>query len=406
MTHAVDVGRAEVERLAAPERARDRRPAECQPILGHLAVHHGDGATGEVVVVKAGVVVVHPADQPDRDVVVAAQLFVVALVRCVAHEVLPHLRVCRQIADERLQGGAVELVHTQCSGLVTKMACCAAAAERRESHRRDHRPVRAVEQPVDADHAQHRVDRERTVGGRVEVRQRIVHRAGRAAARGQPLGVQRREPGQHREHHAQPRVRRPPPLRPRVPGGGHLRDIGGQRRKPRGRAGRGAGMDEERRVARRKPLERGPESSRAPLARRGRPPAPTRRRRPRPGARPLAPAPGRRARALPTARTARPVRARRCGSRRAAPRPPAATRCPAGSTARSGRAADRRRRPAPPARPGHARAGRRRRRRVAREFERPARRRGAATGEGPCAAPGRRAGHPARGAGGCRRGAR
>ena len=75
---------------------------------------------------KAGVVVVHPADQPDRDVVVAAQLLVVALVGRVAHEVRPAIRVVRQVADEALERGAVEGVHTRRSGLETPMACSAA----------------------------------------------------------------------------------------------------------------------------------------------------------------------------------------------------------------------------------------------------------------------------------------
>ena len=285
------------------------------------------------------------------------------------------------------------------------MACCAAAAERRERHRRDHRPVRAVEQPVDADHAQHRVDRARAVGGGVEVRQRIVDRVGRAAARGQPLGVQRREPGEHREHDAQARVRRPPPLRPRVPGDGHLGDIGGQRRKPRGRAGRRAGMDEERGVARRKTLERRAECLEARVPGEGARRHATRRRRPRPGARRPAPAPGRRARSPPHSSKGAPSsstpvwKSSSSASASGSHSMPSGldgairTRCRPSAAASAARS------------PGHARAGRTAPARRPRARA-PTRRRGAAIGEGPCAAPGRRAGHPARGAGGCRRGAR
>ena len=99
--------------VAALEGARDRRPAEREPVLGHLALDHRDGPAGKVVVVEARVVVVHPADQPDRDVVVAAQLLVVALVRRVLHEVLPHRGIGGQVTDEGLQGGAVELTHSE-----------------------------------------------------------------------------------------------------------------------------------------------------------------------------------------------------------------------------------------------------------------------------------------------------
>ena len=45
---------------------------------------HADRAGREVVVVVAGVVVVHPADQPDRDVLVAVELDVGARVGAVA----------------------------------------------------------------------------------------------------------------------------------------------------------------------------------------------------------------------------------------------------------------------------------------------------------------------------------
>src|SRR4051794_22017303 len=123
----MDVGGAEVERLALAERACDRRTTQCEAVLGDLALHDRDRPAGQVVVVEARVLFVHPTDQPHRDVVVAAQLLVVPLVGRVLHEVLPHRRVGGEVADEGLQGGAVELIHTKRSGLVTKMACSAAA---------------------------------------------------------------------------------------------------------------------------------------------------------------------------------------------------------------------------------------------------------------------------------------
>ena len=80
------------------------------------------------------------------------------------------------------------------------------------------------------------------------------------AASGEALGVQRREPGEHGEHHAQPRVPRPAEGGPRVPGRAHLRHVVGHRRPPARRGGaarRRAGMDEERRVARLEAVEQG-----------------------------------------------------------------------------------------------------------------------------------------------------
>ncbi len=111
----------------APKLRVTARTSECETVLRDLALHDRDRPAGQVVVVEAGVLVVHPTDQPHRDVVVAAQLLVVPLVGRVLHEVLPDRRVGGQVADEGLQGGAVQLIHTKRSGLVTKRACSAAA---------------------------------------------------------------------------------------------------------------------------------------------------------------------------------------------------------------------------------------------------------------------------------------
>ena len=68
---------------------------------------------------------------------------------------------------------------------------------------------RSRDELVDADLAQHRVDGPLAVGGDVEEDAGIAR--GRAAAGDQPLAVQRRQAGEHREAHAQARVRGPAP---------------------------------------------------------------------------------------------------------------------------------------------------------------------------------------------------
>ena len=61
------------------------------------------------MVVEAGVVVVHPADQPDGDVVVAQQLLVDARARIVGDEVTPQLGTAGEPRDVALELGAVEV---------------------------------------------------------------------------------------------------------------------------------------------------------------------------------------------------------------------------------------------------------------------------------------------------------
>jgi hypothetical protein len=104
---AVDVGRAEGERLAGLGDALGRLAADDQALLPHGAGGNADRARGEVVVVEAGVVVVHPADQPDGDVLVTVQLDVGAGVGAVGDEVLPRLGAGGDIGDE---GGELVLV--------------------------------------------------------------------------------------------------------------------------------------------------------------------------------------------------------------------------------------------------------------------------------------------------------
>jgi hypothetical protein len=70
VAHAVDVGGGEVKALGGPKNTIARRTVDREALLAHASSHHGDGARGHVVVVKAGVVVVHPADQPRGQMVV------------------------------------------------------------------------------------------------------------------------------------------------------------------------------------------------------------------------------------------------------------------------------------------------------------------------------------------------
>ena len=107
MADAVDVGSPEVERLAMHEPARHRRTTEHEPFLGHLAADHGHGAGGQVVIVEAGVVIVHPADQPDRELVVAQQLLVDAALGVVLDEMRPARRLLREAPHDRDELGPV-----------------------------------------------------------------------------------------------------------------------------------------------------------------------------------------------------------------------------------------------------------------------------------------------------------
>src|SRR3954453_21234059 len=102
-------------------------PAPGQAILGHAALDHRHGAGGQVVVVEAGVVIVHPADQPDRKAVVAVQLLVVPALRVVAHAVRPRGGVGGEAADDGLELGRGQLGHRKRSGLATAIACSAAS---------------------------------------------------------------------------------------------------------------------------------------------------------------------------------------------------------------------------------------------------------------------------------------
>ena len=84
----------------ASDDARGRRRAEHEPVLADAARDDGHRAGGDVVVVEAGVLLVHPADQPGGDVVVAQQLRVAARRAVVLDEVRPQLRAGSRGPDE------------------------------------------------------------------------------------------------------------------------------------------------------------------------------------------------------------------------------------------------------------------------------------------------------------------
>ena len=87
-----------------------RGPAERQALLEYPAGDDGDRAGRQLVVVEAGVLLLAPADQPDRDVVVARELLVAPLLGVVLDEVLPGVRPDRDVADELQQFGLREVV--------------------------------------------------------------------------------------------------------------------------------------------------------------------------------------------------------------------------------------------------------------------------------------------------------
>ena len=68
---AVDVRGREMEALAGRERSIARRSADREALLVHASADDRHGTRRRVVVVKAGVVIVHPADQPSAQVIVA-----------------------------------------------------------------------------------------------------------------------------------------------------------------------------------------------------------------------------------------------------------------------------------------------------------------------------------------------
>ena len=196
------------------------------------------------MVVEAGVVVVHPADKPDGEVVVAQQLLVDARARIVGDEVTPQLATAGEPRDERSSSGPSRSrpaarsimpppAHARPrraagrAGLAVRSAAVAALPSRLGDGV-DDRAVRAVDERVDAGHADDGVQRARPVGrGVVEGAEgRAPPTPGRRARRGAPHAEARRRPARRRRRAAAgaPRVpSRRRPARPRAAARGSRR---------------------------------------------------------------------------------------------------------------------------------------------------------------------------------------
>ena len=196
------------------------------------------------MVVEAGVVALHPADQPDRQVLVQHELLEAALLRAVAHQGPPQPGAGGEGGDHRTQlvarQIALEVVDRHAasswrSGSAMRAPFSAAATAQSGLGQRaglDQRPVRAVGELAHPDHAPDGLRRARPVRGGLVVQAGVGHARGGAAARGEALDVQRRGAGEQREHDAQLRVVQAADGHEGVPGGVHLRHVGGQRGPP------------------------------------------------------------------------------------------------------------------------------------------------------------------------------
>jgi hypothetical protein len=94
---------AKWNRLAGGERATARLAADRQALLAHAPADNSNSASGDVVVVEAGVVILHPADQPRGEMLVAAELLVDALAGLMTDGVDPQLWTVGQLAHEVLE---------------------------------------------------------------------------------------------------------------------------------------------------------------------------------------------------------------------------------------------------------------------------------------------------------------
>src|ERR1700730_688986 len=101
--------------LTGCEKSATRLAVECEALLAHLSADHRDGTGGRVMVVTAGVVSVHPADQPRAQVIVEEQLLVAAPCPVVSDQVDPELRPVGELGDEAPQLGYREIAPTRTS---------------------------------------------------------------------------------------------------------------------------------------------------------------------------------------------------------------------------------------------------------------------------------------------------
>ena len=139
VAHAMDVRRRRSESCHRRANvALVRRPVDRQTLLAHRAADDRDGARRDVVVVEAGVVVVHPADQPCGQVLVAQQLLIDALAAVVLDQIDPQLRPVGELADERLQlrAGEVAPARARDAGELARRAATPRAESVRPLRRR------------------------------------------------------------------------------------------------------------------------------------------------------------------------------------------------------------------------------------------------------------------------------
>ena len=283
-------------------------PVQRQALLAHPPADHGHRPGGTVVVVKAGVVVVHPADQPRGQVLVADQLRVVALrgvvcararstarawsasspakrLQLLRRQVAPAGRGGRAGTVGRLIAAGTSRRAASAGGLLPDRArwlrrapagpgaacrapgaCSPPAAPIGSAGQRAGDSARAIgrsepnricERPTSDSSAPHALG---AVGGASHRRSALRGPQLRAAAGPQPLGVQWGEPGEHREDRPAAaggrgvrRWRRPamPPAsgpRSTVSAGHHSGSRGPGRRRRRRACTPGAGMHEQRRA--------------------------------------------------------------------------------------------------------------------------------------------------------------
>ncbi len=111
--HAVNVRGVEVERATRLVVLRPlANPAilvAVEVILAEHAAADVDAPRRAIVIVIAGVLAVHPADQPDVDVRVAIELLVLPLLRIVTLELLPEALVLPDLARERVELRSTEV---------------------------------------------------------------------------------------------------------------------------------------------------------------------------------------------------------------------------------------------------------------------------------------------------------
>ena len=122
-----------VKTQSGAELTGPRRVVQAQPVLPDPAGDHRDRRRRLVVVVKAGVLILAPADHPGVDVLVVPDLLVDADVVGVAGPVAPRSGARGQVGDEPLELGGGE-AHAATACVATSVRIRAALTFRVESH--------------------------------------------------------------------------------------------------------------------------------------------------------------------------------------------------------------------------------------------------------------------------------